>query len=289
MPSLVSSFISGSFGQFVFRSTVKPILHLYRRLAHHGIPADHLVATVNYRGKSLNIRQRRHNGSDNMAVAQCFHQNQYDFPVGVHGQLTQRRYEDILASGAQPLIIDCGANIGASVLWFSARYPKAHIVAIEPAADNFELLCINAAGLDVDLRQAGIAPVDRESHLDGSFGKAMGYRTNDHASGPVVQMLSIATILAEKAPSRYVPFLLKIDIEGAEKPLFAGDCSAISLFPLIILEPHDWLIPGQRTSSEFFAFHAAAGREFCMKDENIASIAFDSSLAEAKEGFSNSL
>jgi len=93
-------------------------------------------------------------------------------------------------------------------------------------------------------------------------------------------MLTVATLLASKPESLYVPFLLKIDIEGGEKCLFEGDCSAISRFPLIILEPHDWLLPGEGSSLPFFRFHVAAGREFCMKHENIASIDFHSSLPE---------
>lgn len=59
-----------------------------------------------------------------------------------------RLYQEILDSGRQPLIIDCGANIGCSALWFSARYPKSHIFAIEPAPDNLGvvfLLCRTSA------------------------------------------------------------------------------------------------------------------------------------------------
>ena len=95
-------------------------------------------------------------------------------------------------------------------------------------------------------------------------------------SGPEVPMLSLATLLAAKPEALYVPFILKIDIEGAETALFDGDCSAVGRFPIIIMEPHDWLLPGQHSSLGFFRFHAAAGREFCVKNENIASIAFES-------------
>jgi hypothetical protein len=46
-------------------------------------------------------------------------------------------------------------------------------------------------------------------------------------------------------------------------------------------------MPGQHTSQEFFRFHAAAGREFCMKHENVASVVPDSSLLEMTKGFKN--
>ena len=37
------------------------------------------------------------------------------------------------------LIMDCGANVGYSSLWFLNRYPGAHMIAIEPDAGNFKL------------------------------------------------------------------------------------------------------------------------------------------------------
>jgi FkbM family methyltransferase len=286
MPSFANWFTANPIGRYVFRTAIQPAVHAYRRRANPDVPSDQLIAKYNWQGRELVLHHFRH-GSGTDGLTQCFEQRQYDFPIGVHGKLIQRRYDEIVASGAQPLIVDCGANIGTSVMWFGLRYPKAHIVAIEPAPDNFGLLKVNTAGFDVDLRQAGVAPADGTARLDASHGTDMGYRTSDDAAGPAIDMVSIATILAQKDPAKYKPFLLKIDIEGAEKPLFAGDTTAINQFPLIILEPHDWLIPGQRSSVEFFRFHAAAGREFCMKDENIASIAWDKSLTEATEGFTN--
>ena len=35
------------------------------------------------------------------------------------------------------------------------------------------------------------------------------------------------------------------------------------------------MLPGQLSSLDFFRFHAAAGREFAMNNENIASIAVE--------------
>src|SRR5688500_10055596 len=36
-----------------------------------------------------------------------------------------------------PVIIDCGSNIGLSVLYFHKSYPGARILAFEPDAGNF--------------------------------------------------------------------------------------------------------------------------------------------------------
>jgi predicted O-methyltransferase YrrM len=37
-------------------------------------------------------------------------------------------------------IVDAGAHIGGSVLWFTSRYPNARIIAIEPRLATFALL-----------------------------------------------------------------------------------------------------------------------------------------------------
>ena len=268
---------STSVGRAMFK-TLNPLVRLARSVSNPEIPNNRMFTKVTYRGRQFKLLLRRWSESDALAVKQCFTQEQYDMPSGAHGILIGNIYREIVASGRKPLIIDCGANIGASVTWLSARYPEAHIIAIEPSQENFELLRHNCAGLDVDLRNAGISSVDGIAYLHNPSGENMDFRTTSEQKGIPIEMISVGSLLASKSPEAYAPFLLKIDIEGAEKTLFEGDTTPINQFPLIILEPHDWMLPGQLTSQEFFRFHAAAGREFCMKHENIASITSHSSL-----------
>ena len=259
------------------------LLRLGRRLRHPGVPINHIITRVSYRGRKFSIESRRWHSDDRNAIKTCFAYAQYDMPSGLHRQYIDRVYREIVASGKKPLIVDCGANIGASVLWFSARYPEAHIVAVEPAPDNFALLRKNCAGLDVDLREAGIGAVDGTAHLSNPFDGGMSYRTAEGGDGINVEILSFERLMASKPQSTYSPFLLKVDIEGAEKSLFTASASLLDQFSLILAEPHDWLLPGQHTSVELFRFHAAAGREFAMNNENIASIACPSSVAGSAE------
>lgn len=44
------------------------------------------------------------------------------------------------ADNDPPLIFDCGAHIGVSVLYFKKLYPKAKIIAFEPNPVTFKLL-----------------------------------------------------------------------------------------------------------------------------------------------------
>src|SRR5262245_31023688 len=41
---------------------------------------------------------------------------------------------------SKPTIIDCGANIGLSVIYLKLQSPDAHVIAFEPDTRNYELL-----------------------------------------------------------------------------------------------------------------------------------------------------
>ncbi|MGD0730481.1 MAG: FkbM family methyltransferase [Terracidiphilus sp.] len=277
MDVTITTFTKSPFGRIIYRP-IQSLIHLCRRLRHPDVPLDHKITRVSYGQRKFSILHRRWTGIE-FVIAQCFAQAQYDMPSGAHGVLIERIYREIVAAGKKPLIVDCGANIGASVLWFTARYPEAHIVAIEPSPVNFALLRKNCLGLDIDLRQAGIGPADGNAWMSNPEAEG-GCTTNDRHDGIDVAIVSLNTILSAKPATNYSPFILKVDIEGAEKSLFTGPASVLGQFPLIVMEPHDWLFPGQRTSVEFFRFHAQTGREFAMRNENIASIVCDPSLIE---------
>src|SRR5215208_1607954 len=44
------------------------------------------------------------------------------------------------ADKAEPFILDCGSNIGMSILFFKALYPKARIVGFEPEEHTYTFL-----------------------------------------------------------------------------------------------------------------------------------------------------
>jgi FkbM family methyltransferase len=259
-----------SFGRLI-RSAARPAVHLVRRVLHPGVPPQLQLTRLSCNGQRTAILHRR-TFADYSVIRQCFEDRQYDLPRCAHCAMIDNLYEQILASGRQPLIVDCGSNIGASVLWFASRYPRAHVLAVEPAPDNFELLRKNCEHLDVDLRLAGIASEDGFASIIDPGEGSLAYRTGPAGPESSLQTFSLPTLLKSKSPLNYTPFLLKLDIEGAEKPLFDGDCSTIATFPIIIMEPHDWFLPGQATSLGFFRFHAQAGRELLIQHENIVSI-----------------
>src|SRR5512147_1007109 len=53
-----------------------------------------------------------------------------------------------LPDGPPSVILDIGANVGATAVYFRAAYPGARILCYEPSAENFVWLQANAGPLD---------------------------------------------------------------------------------------------------------------------------------------------
>ncbi len=139
-------------------------------------------------------------------------------------------YTDIFAKGIYrfragtdaPLIIDCGANIGMSVLHFKLQYPRAKVIAFEPDKDNFGLLEKNVTAnklRDVHLHQAAVWTANGTISF-ASEGTEASRIANDGSGSQVVTSVRLADLLAAEEKLDF----LKIDIEGAEWPVLQ-DCA----------------------------------------------------------------
>jgi FkbM family methyltransferase len=187
-----------------------------------------------------------------------------------------KQLEDYLRriAPAKPLILDCGANIGAAAVWFAGCYPHARIVAIEPDPANLALLVRNCQGLDVE-PVAGAISCRRETlYLTDPGHGEWGYRTEEHPPSspraPTTEAYPVGHFL--RAYPEHVPFIVKIDIEGGEDRLFRDDTTWIEAFPLLIIELHDWLLPESASSASFLQAIAPLRRDFVYFSENIFSI-----------------
>ncbi|EFQ5382697.1 FkbM family methyltransferase [Salmonella enterica] len=214
--------------------------------------------------------------SDRSVIEQNFINKEYSTGMFARDRDIQARYRDILAAGMKPVIVDCGANIGTSVLHFLGEYPQARVVALEPAPDNFALLELNTRGLDVELIPKGVSSSEGMMELVDT-GEPFAYRLSvgQSVSRSVGQSVSLPVTTMTKILEAYQPeslFILKVDIEGGEKELFSGDISRADDFYVCMVELHDWLYPGERTSAPFLRWSAAADRDFIYRGENIFSV-----------------
>lgn len=121
----------------------------------------------------------------------------------------------------QPYIIDCGANIGLSILFFKSLYRDAKIIAFEPDKKVVETLRWNlhSFGYD-DVEVIEKALWDSETTLEFmSEGSDGGRLTKQFDQENIIQ---VKTVRLRSYLEQTVDFL-KIDIEGAETRILA-DC-----------------------------------------------------------------
>ncbi len=261
-------------GQLMPRLGIKIVRSWPKRFRYRKLDAEggltRLEVTGGAKGETIAVNLRE-GTSDWMTFDQIFIEEDYDLrPLSRFAELSDH-YRRLCRQGT-PLIIDLGGNIGLSPLYFSMMWPEAQIVTVEPEADNFALLSENIAQRPkVRAIRAGVASHDtRLNIVDPRAGKN-AFQTAPSADG-AVEGVTVAEILAEYRAQGCVPFAVKIDIEGAESELFSANHEWVDEFPLLVVELHDWLFPGQRTSRSFLAAVAEKDRDFIYLDENIFSI-----------------
>jgi FkbM family methyltransferase len=178
-----------------------------------------LLQTVSVQLRDMPERSFHHRGTpaDVGVMHQMFAAEDYGIERLRRGPELRAIYEALANGEGRPLILDAGANIGASVVYFGLVYPRAHIVALEPARNNFEVLQANASGIDVDARCAAIGAASGQVALVDPGEGEWGYRTVAGAAGERVPVLSAAELVAGKRAQGFEPFIAKIDIEGGAR------------------------------------------------------------------------
>ncbi len=209
----------------------------------------------------------RPDSSDLPNFEQIFLGGDYNVDRLPHG----RQIRDLYRSMQEPLILDLGANIGLASLYFRKSWPRAKIVAIEPDADNFRMLCRNAP--EARPIQAAIASERGRVTIVNPESASWGYQTQLAPDG-AIEAITVADIL-EQYPG-CEPFICKIDIEGAEDELFSKNTDWLAAFPIVVVELHDWMAPGRAGARNFLRLVSALDRDFVVSGENAWSIATDS-------------
>lgn len=119
----------------------------------------------------------------------------------------------------EPFILDCGSNIGMSLLFFKKFYPESEIIGFEPGEKAYEKLQENVETNNLkDVTLVNAALSDKE-------GEITFYVDPDDAGSLIMSTIKerlsakesqkVKAIVLSKYITKQVDFL-KIDIEGAE-------------------------------------------------------------------------
>lgn len=205
----------------------------------------HDASEFRVRIKDVGAWTLRPRSADAAVVSQVFSWQQYDLSRFPQHARVAAAYRDILDRGKQPLILDLGANNGASARWFAREYPQADIVAVEPDSENARICRLNNEGQPVQVLTAAIGSTPGHVSVDTANTATLSYTTTRSSDGGV-PIVTVGQILAER-PGHEL-FIVKIDIEGFEEDLFASDTEWVQHARVILVEPHDWKFPERYTS-----------------------------------------
>jgi len=129
-------------------------------------------------------------------------------------------------------IIDCGANIGLSVIYLKQLLPTATILAFEPDDQNFSLLSRNVSSFrfdNVELKNEAVWIENTTIGFTNEGSMSSKLDQNDTASKKI-KASRLKDFLTKKVD------FLKIDIEGAEYQVVKDIQDALGLVRNIFLE-----------------------------------------------------
>jgi len=144
-------------------------------------------------------------------------------------------------------VVDLGANIGLTSLYFATHYPACKIVAVEPNSGTYDLLCANLSGLVKAGRcktlkaaiwgSETVLIADQPENPEHYSAFATREASGPVSSGDEISGMPLKQIMAEAGFERID--LLKVDVEGAEVELFKGDLEWLRSLKCIAIEFHE--------------------------------------------------
>lgn len=231
---------------------------------------------INVRGAQREFLLR--DGTSDLDVFdQVFSQRKFDLR-----RLKLSRANDISAFLARkkqetrklPLVIDAGANTGASPMFFADHIPDSVVLAVEPEEGNYAILQQNIDPAYVQPIQAAIASKPGRMRVVDVGSGHWSYQTARADDGSV-GCLTVNDIYVQ-TESQCFPFIVKVDIEGGEAELFSANTEWVAKTPVLIVELHDWMLPRTSNSRAFLRCVSQLNRDFLyVGTEEIFSIAND--------------
>lgn len=157
--------------------------------------------------------------------------------VGMYNEIILQECYKFIPTQNQPVIIDCGANIGISVLYFKKIIPSAKIYAIEadPAIFNILKKNITANQCDAELIEKAVwTSNDEILNFGGIGGDAGSLFANENC-------INVTSIRLKDFLEQFEEIeLLKMDIEGAEIDVMKDCADSLSHINKVFVEYHSF-------------------------------------------------
>lgn len=177
-----------------------------------------------------------------------------------HQEIFADKFYEFQTDQPRPVILDCGANVGMSVLYFKELYPQARVMAFEAEASIAALLRENLQANGID----DVEVIDKAVWIDDQ-GVEFGSEAADSSS-----------IYSESGQKKRVPSVrlrdylqkeeridfLKIDIEGAEIEVLADCADSLDHVQNLFVEFHSYLGHTQSLASVVKVFETNGFRYY---------------------------
>ncbi|XOV66292.1 MAG: FkbM family methyltransferase [Fluviicola sp.] len=166
--------------------------------------------------------------------------------MGMYHEIIHDENYKFISKHEAPVIVDVGANIGISILYFYSLYPNSTLIAVEADPKIAEILSNN---LKINNCPAEVI----QKALWSEPGLSLSFAQKGADAGTLygdentvdVKTISIPELLA---PYEYID-LLKIDIEGAEIEVLKNIGTSFNKVDHVFIEFHSFL--GQPQNLEF--------------------------------------
>lgn len=166
-----------------------------------------------------------------------------DFKI-LYDEIFKKDVYHVNLNSDSPVIIDCGSNIGVSVLYFKKKYPNANIIAFEPFEDCYNLLKKNISDNKLtNVKAYKLALGDKVRKVDFFYeksGSTLG-NTADHRWGErvgyekaCVQQVKLSDYIKNKQID-----LLKLDVEGKERAVLNDIKKYLKNISSVVMEFHE--------------------------------------------------
>ena len=206
--------------------------------------------------------------SDLFVASQIFGTRDYDLGTDVTNGLNIVSTA-WLEEGMQPVIIDGGANVGYSSIFFSSTYPTAKIVAVEADPQTYAMLEANVSHHpNVSPRLAALWSHDRGVDLHFGSHHSWSNFVSERQSSPDNEFTP-SVCLDQLVGTNERALLIKLDIEGSERDACTTSREILRSSPVIIIEPHDFMLPGNACLAPLLSALVGQDRDILISGENL--------------------